>query len=207
MQKQYKKVGCDFDHVPFPFIEEYLKYHKDLFGDGLTIKDIHSYHLWEVLGGTPEYHQGLIPDFYHSGALANIAPHPYAQKTISMMSKWSTLFNITSRSEEMKGQPIMLLEKHFPQQFEALFLTNTYGRKISRNISQADVCLDFGIDLMIDDHVQTVLECAQVGIDCILFGDYGWTNPRNLPPNVVHKKNWFEVYNHLAPVRLPSHRV
>ncbi|MGH7234327.1 MAG: hypothetical protein ACREF7_02680, partial [Candidatus Saccharimonadales bacterium] len=62
--------------------------------------------------------------------------------------------------------------------------------------SKAEVCQELGAIALIDDSLGHTKECAEVGIEGILFGDYYWNQVDVLPPGVTRCVDWQAVNQH-----------
>ena len=72
-----------------------------------------------------------------------------------------------------------LIEKHFPETFAAVYFTNAYiGTMPPR--SKKEVCEMIRAEVLLEDHIDHALPCAEAGIKVILF-DQPWN--QHAPPH------------------------
>ena len=68
---------------------------------------------------------------------------------------------------------------------------------MEKPLTKAEVCKEIGAVALIDDSLKHLLQCSEVGIEGILFGDYPWNQTDSLPENITRCTNWLEVLEHL----------
>ena len=79
-----------------------------------------------------------------------------------------------------------LKEHNIP--YDKLILTNAYKHQ-----EKADICKEFGIDILIDDSINVCTKCSENNIECILF-----ETPYNLKENRFNRLgSWEEIYNYI----------
>ena len=184
-------VACDLDEVLADLIPPLIHYHNTMYGTNLSKDKVHRYNLWEVWGGTKEEAINKVHDFYLTEDFKNILPVPDSQKAISVLSKKNELIIITSRPTHLYDNTISWVEKHFPNLFSEVYLTNQWS-KSNPGKSKSEVCTDLGVNLLIEDSFDHAKECAQSGVKILLM-DRPWNQEQNLPQGITRVKSWEEV--------------
>ena len=56
--------------------------------------------------------------------------------------------------------------------------------------TKAELCQKLGVDCLIDDQLKHCIGVAELGMEAILFGDYGWNQSEALPTGVRRVVSW-----------------
>ncbi len=64
-------------------------------------------------------------------------------------------------------------------------------------VTKAEICQKIGAFALLDDSISHLVECAEVGVDGYLFGDYPWNQVEELPNGIVRCLDWQEVADNL----------
>jgi len=166
MGKQIK-IGIDIDEVLADFMNPLIKFHNNRYGTSFKRNDFASYNLWETWGGTKEEASQKIHDFYDSNYFSEgVNPIYGSLMTISLLNSNNNLFVITSRNEKIKNKTVSWIGDYFPKQFSDLYFTNNKRKK-------SDICINQGINILVEDSLEYSFECASKGIDVLLM-DCPW---------------------------------
>lgn len=177
------KLALDLDEIIFPFVDNLLVYHNRNYNTNLRFEDVKHYDLWEVWGGTKEQETQKVTEFQHSPEYSLILPIPESALAIEELGKFNELIIVTSRREDMRDKTLEWIDIHFPKKFSGIFLTNS--------LSKAEVCLEKGAKLLVDDCFNYAKECAEKGIEAWLW-DKPWNQSHKLPYRVSRFKIWRE---------------
>lgn len=188
-------LAIDVDEVLFPLVPELVEYHSVEYGSGLTAEDFTTYEFERAWPG--EEH---IPDRvfkFLEGQFPYIDPVPGAQAALQRLAYDYELMIVTARDPELEAATAKWLAEHFPEVFGKVVLAGNHFRGgLFR--TKVEICLEHQATALIDDSAFNVSECAAVGIQGILFGDYPWNREAKLPVGVVRAGNWEQVANLLT---------
>ena len=84
------------------------------------------------------------------------------------------MYIVTGRQDAAREQTELCVDRHFPGIFDDIILTNSYT---PMEVKKVDICRSLALDTIVDDSIDTCLECMQTGMDAIHFvGDevYPW---------------------------------
>lgn len=99
---------------------------------------------------------------------------------------------VTARQTELEKATYAYIEQHFPKIFHDIhFAVHISGKGAS--IKKSELSRKAGADIIIDDGLEHVTECAAAGMKAILFGDYAWNEADLLPDGVTRAKDWDEA--------------
>lgn len=186
------KIGIDIDNVLSNFNEvllnDYLEHDKTLNNNGIIHKDeyIRKMFDWD-LSYEQEYYKNNIE------RLASLfEPIKGSSKYINKLKKdGNEIYIISGRDNGEYSDPYnmtinWLKEHNIP--YDKLILTNAYKHQ-----EKADICKEFGIDILIDDSINVCTKCSENNIECILF-----ETPYNLKENRFNRLgSWEEIYNYI----------
>lgn len=191
------RIGIDFDDVVANSLDVLMRLHNERYGTALTRADFHSFNLWEVWGGTREEAIKKIDEFFNEDQLKEISPIAGSIEAINTLKQEGhDLYVITGRAERDVAQTERWLKHHFAGVFKGVHYAhfNTLDKSPRRKL---DICKELKIELMIDDHLPTAIECAENGIKAFLFNQ-----PNNahavLPPGITRVHSWNEIIEKIA---------
>tara|TARA_Y100000310_G_scaffold209958_1_gene210571 strand:- start:1331 stop:1912 length:582 start_codon:yes stop_codon:yes gene_type:complete len=189
-------IGLDVDDVLASFVSALLVYHNDEYGTNLSVSDIKSYNLGEAWGGTKEESIKKVYDFYRSPYFRDIQPVEGSKEGIELLSRKHELVTITSRPNEIYNETIEWLNLHFPEKILEHYFTNEWHKSGNNNRSKSDVCLELGIDVIIEDCLAYAKDCASNGIKVILL-DRPWNKSNGLPDKVTRVESWDRILENI----------
>jgi 5'(3')-deoxyribonucleotidase len=120
---------------------------------------------------------------------SHVFPHNQALKTLQNLKKRYELIIVTSRPPSWRPATEKWLGEHFPNIFGRILFTRE--SKDSKHTSKGEICANNNVDWLIDDNVEHAQSAADMGIEVILFGDYGWHH--KVPPHFQRCKTWRTV--------------
>lgn len=189
MSKQ--TIAIDVDEVLFPFVPEFTKFHNSTYGTSVSIDDFLSYEFEEVLGLPVEEVIKRIYAFHDVDDM-HVEPLSEAQSAIRTLSNRYRLVIITARNPTYEISTRAWIEKNFPAVFSEIVLVG-HPSTVADYRSKAEVCKEMNAIALVDDSLNHVLKCNEVGVQGILFGDYPWSSQNDVTEDVVRCKNWQAV--------------
>ncbi len=97
-----------------------------------------------------------------------------AYDVLSQLAKNHQMVVVTGRSESTRRQTEKWLGNNFPTLFSGIYFANTFLRwKNKSERKKSNICLDIGVDILIDDSVEEAIEVSSVGVTVLLF-DRSW---------------------------------
>lgn len=111
---------------------------------------------------TEEESRQMVEEFYRSPEFVQLQPIRHSQVGIVRLRGQSKkLYAVTGRQDSAREKTELWLDQHFPGMFDDLIITNSYTE---HEIKKVDVCKSLALNLIIDDNIDTCIECAQSGI-------------------------------------------
>ncbi len=199
MFKMRKEViATDIDEVLFPFVETFSGWHNQEYGTNLSRDDFNSYEFNDTLGvSVPEtvhrVHQFLSMDHHLQG----VEPLEHSMSAVAKLSEVYGLKAVTARRPQFEGTTSEYILHYFERNIGEVTLVGTKAT-MGEARSKAEVCTELGAIALIDDSIEHVRGCAEVGVRGILFGDYPWNRGDLLPDGVIRHTNWVGVLRHFG---------
>ncbi|ORZ06256.1 hypothetical protein BCR42DRAFT_361216 [Absidia repens] len=207
-----KTIAVNLDDTLSHTLEALLDWHNLCYGTNNTMTDLNSLHLHDIWGGTPEDTCDKIRQFYQSEHFVTIEPiMDFALEALKMLKKRRFhLVIITSRQQFIAEETKRFVDKHYPGIFESIYFCNL-GLSDEEQLEyiskrKATICHEIGVDVLIDHQLEHCFECAEAGVDVLLYdrkGQYKW-NHQPLPittnhPNIHRVTTWRDIIQRHFP--------
>lgn len=190
MHDQHTVIAVDYDDVIVPTSHLIIDHYNQTYGTQLTLRDMYT--------DIPE-HWGVTDDrtaidrveaYIKTDEYLQAPPFKSAIQSITRLAKRYELHIVTGRNTIVRRATEAVLEQYFPGIFASVQFTDMYSDKPR---SKAEVCLEIGASLLIDDHLRHAEEVAAKGIDVLLFGSYPWNEATTLAEHITRVQDWDEV--------------
>lgn len=168
-----------------PVLASYLpvvnSYYNKLYATSFDVSDYFVYDYKQVWGCSQQESNERVHEFYSSHDFLNtVEPIPGAVASIARLRENHDLVIVTSRQLVIEEATRAWIARHFPPgTFGSINFGNAYALKGPQR-TKAEICLEQGCQVLIDDNPKYVRECAEVGIDTLLFDhnlEYAWSKP------------------------------
>jgi 5'(3')-deoxyribonucleotidase len=185
-------IAVDIDDVLVPHFQDLIDWYNKKYGTHLTLA--HNQKGDPKPWGVKTVEEAIkrVQGFFETPEFANPAPFKEAVAALKKLSQRYTLVVVTARDTLTEKITRDWLDKHFAKIFKEAHFTARYNLE-GKARSKADVCQAVGAKYLIDDTPRNIIEAAEAGINCLLFGDYPWSKSMSLPANVIEVRNWDEV--------------
>jgi hypothetical protein len=156
--------------------------------------------MWKI---EPEESKLRASEMYASGIFGRHRHFPDAAPVLRALAARFDLVVLTSRRVIAKEETRVWLDRHFAGLFPEVHFSGIWERTDNdpHLLTKADVCLELGLDYLIDDQLKHVVGAAEVGVEAVLFGDYPWNQTDELPNGAHRCANWAEVSEYFARVK------
>jgi uncharacterized HAD superfamily protein len=193
------KLGIDIDDVIADFIPALIVYYNNAYTANLTKDDFISYDFWEIWGGDVERAVRIVDNMFSDPQFCkSILPITSSfSSLLHLKSLGFDLFAITGRRDTAIKQTEEWLTRYFPDIFAALYFTNAYCLN-GKSEKKSTICKAIGVELMVEDYPKHAIDCAENGIDVLLF-DAPWNRSLKHPGSTIHRVHlWDEIVTHLS---------
>lgn len=187
-------IGVDMDEVLVEHMEAFLDYHNYNYGTKLEKKDMFSYSLNKVIGGSDQETRKKLLHFFESDFFHNMKMVSGARTAIAQLAKEHQLSVVTARPLVIREQTEQFITHKFPSLFSSVNLTNQW-HGVGEKRNKSEVCKEKKISIMIDDSLKHALDCASQGIYVLLADfNYPWNQTtEKLPENIKRVHSWKEI--------------
>lgn len=171
-----KIIAVDIDEVLSETLKSMLKKHKYKFNNHkVEWEDLVDYNVWNIesLWLTKNQAIRIFARFQLWSWLFNkIEPVQWAKKNIQRLKEqWYKFYAITARLTVLKPATLLWLNRHFFWCFEKVIFANFFTKWEKK---KSDICKEIWAKIIIEDNLDTCIDCANQWIKCYLFD-----KPRN----------------------------
>jgi len=184
------RIGVDIDNT-ITHTTEMIMHYARIFGEenGLnTVSDPNYYYLEDALGWDRDIAEYFL-DTYLGDIYREMQPKEQAVEVMRKLKDEHELILITSRNQKSPDVEQVTLDwlEHYGIAYDGLILNATPNKHF---FSKLGVCLEYGVEVMIEDHHDLILELAQA-FPVIVF-DYPY-NRHIQAENVYRVTHWQQV--------------
>ncbi len=190
------KIGIDIDEVVVEFMKDYLEFHNQKKGTEYKYENIFTYRFEDFSKLPKEEVRELVLSFSGGEKFDNLEFVKDAKENIFKLEKKNKIFFITSRHPITKQSTLDFFERNFPKNN---FTIHFSGENWEGSKSKGEICLEFGVDLIIEDNEDYALECAEKGIKTFLI-DRPWNQNCVGHENITKVKDWEELMVYLDEI-------
>lgn len=188
-------IGLDLDSVLADLMTPLNDFYNKRHGTDFRVDDYFEFNLSLVWGCSIEDVYSIIFDFYESELMDQIPLMPGANEAVSYLKKDHELVVITARPDMTKATTVGWLNNHFPDTFSRIVLTNQVSREDIVAKTKGEIGSELGIEAMIDDNIDNVMDCIQHGIKGYLFSS-PWNQDKTISDKIIRIHNWQEIDRH-----------
>jgi len=171
------KVAVDVDEVLGAFVDSLNRYYHDRFGERYEVSDYFEYCFRKVWDCEQDLSTEIVHDFFQSEHFkSGIAPIPGAYETLLALSQHVDLEVVTSRQHAIQDDTVAWIEMHFPGIFKDIHFGNHWAKE-GKSLAKSEICKNIGAHCLIDDNPGYAIECAEAGINVLLYDwnmEYPW---------------------------------
>ncbi len=195
------KIALDIDGVLADIMPELNDFYNKKFGTSFRIEEYKHHDLEKTWGGTREDAVKIVEEFFQSPSFLNIGSIPGSQEAIHNLSVKHFLFSVTARPKSIEPKTLTFLQSNFRGKIKKVFHTGQYVNSAG-SINKFDICISEKAELLVEDCLETAIDCANRGLKTFLLdgtnnqlsGNY---SEDELPANLVRVKDWSEIVERL----------
>jgi len=191
-------IGVDMDSVIAEIIRPMDAFHNREYGTNLQYDDHAEWDLSKLWNCTIEEMFVRVFKYDNSPEFSKVIPIQGSQKVLAELSKKHSFHLITSRPFSIEKESLKWLNTFFPAIFNSTHHTNQISEEgFGKGTKKSVLCKQIHADIMIDDHIENVLDCADYEIKTLLF-PAPWNRTYVNTHPFIHKINsWEEVTMHI----------
>lgn len=194
MRTKKIKIGVDIDGVLADFVNHFLGHYNEKNGTNFKYQDVKTFNFEDVAKVPSEVMDKELDTYMQSDEFSEIQPLKDSIKHINILEAKYELIIITSRPTYLVDETKRWLKHYYKNSFKhVLFSKNVWtdDRK-SGNKSKAELCMESGVNIMIEDGIEYALDISAKEITVLLV-DSPWNQKKDLPNNVIRVHDWNEI--------------
>ena len=205
-------VAVDVDEVLGRFLEslnEYVLCAAEFGQRVFSVEDYFVYEFAKVWNCSPSESNRIVHEFFDSRHFRDgIAPIPGALDSLQRIKETNVSLNVVTSRQHVIQEPTMdWLSEHYEGVFDGVYFGNHFSLT-GTSKRKSELCKEIGAGVLIDDNVSYALECADAGIEVLLFdwnGQYPWSkqfagaaSAPEAHPLITRVTSWEQVEIELA---------
>ncbi|MGZ6004568.1 MAG: 5' nucleotidase, NT5C type [Candidatus Saccharimonadales bacterium] len=188
-------IVVDIDEVLFPMTATFLPYYNRVHGTDIQQHHLKTYRVNDVTGESQDEILAKLKTFLDTPHHHDALPVKDSVECVKRLASKYRLVLLTARQSFYRGYTEKFVEKHYPGIFESVRYTHE-PKTPEIEIPKVEICKQLKAVAIIDDSLKNASQCAEAGIEGILFGDFSWNEADKLPENCVRLLNWRQVAEH-----------
>lgn len=188
------------DEVLTEFVKNFIVFHNQNYGTNLNFEDIKKYFFCDILGISFEEDIKRQYKFFETDLFKRIQPVNGAINGVNKLNNNFEMIIITARPNEIKDKTVKWIEGYFPDIFSQIIFTNKHSLNNDLKREKHDICLETGVNLIIEDSLATAEKCASKGINVLLL-DKPWNQAENLPEGIKRVYSWNEIVREVESIK------
>lgn len=189
-----KIIAVDVDDVLAKEAEFVIAYSNRVWGHTLSLDDYSEdwTQLWQVDRVETERR---VQELHKPGIVSSYELLEDGHEVLKTLTKKYKLIIITSRRSRVKSETLKWLQENFGDVFDEVHFSGIYegSREGAHLLTKTDLCVELGVNYLIDDQPKHCFGAAGAGIDALLYGDYAVSRDLELPARVTRCKDWQAV--------------
>lgn len=162
-------MAVDVDEVLGQFLASLNEYCLEVHGERYAVGDYGAYHFAGVWGCSQEASNDRVHAFFQSEHFRDgVAPVCGARKSLERLRGVCDLVVVTSRQHCIEAQTCQWLNSHFPGVFSEVHFGNHFALE-GASRAKSEICRDIGAHVLVDDNPQYAMDCADAGMEVLLF--------------------------------------
>ena len=187
-------IAVDIDEVLSETLKAILENYNYIWNwKKVNWEDLTSYNLWELPKFWLSMNYSLrmfIKVQLCSWISKKIKPVDWAkEKILELKNKWYRMIPVTARWSLVKLSTKLWLKRYFPNCFDDVAFAEFFT---SHSRKKSDICKDLCANIIIDDNLDTCIDCANNWIKCFLL-DKPWNQCDSLPDLITRVFSWDEI--------------
>lgn len=190
-----KNIGIDIDDTSLDFVPAVCEYYNARFGDSLKREDFYIYQFEKIWKRELPESIKIVDDFLATPKFKDMNPIGNSRKIIPRLrDDGHRLSVITARLKLYEPITEYQMQKNFDNAFEGRhFHGGQFDTDPTKRKTKSQMCLEQGIELMIEDNPLHALDCANNGIQVFMI-DTPWNQIIQPHEKIQRVYNWEQIY-------------
>lgn len=186
-----KVIAVDIDEVTADFISYFIYFHNLMYKTSIKRDEVSSYYLYKAFKVERKEMGMRFDEFQALKLLERLEPAKGAIAGIKKLVERGFAPNfVTARPLAIEKETRAWIKKYFKDIKIPLYFT--HQKEGGKELKKSVICKEIGARILIDDHIENALDCAENGIKVFLM-DAPWNQSEDLPENIIRVKSWKEI--------------
>lgn len=196
-------IAVDVDEVLGRFVHSLNAFCLEKYGQHYRVEDYFVYDFAQVWKCSKDESNHRVHEFFTSAHFRDgIEVIPGSFDSLDRMKRVHSddlaLHVVTSRQHVIQEQTLEWLDRHFPGIFDQVFFGNHFALE-GTSKKKSEICKEIGASVLIDDNPWYAMECAEAGIQVLLYdwkSQYPWSKTDQDGPhheNITRVSDWEHV--------------
>jgi uncharacterized HAD superfamily protein len=184
-----KKICIDLDDTIWELHKPFFEFYSEKTGKKVSYKEYNVYSLIKFFGISEKEEFDLYREYEKTKHFFNPVFLDGFLEALGFLKENYEIHFVTARHEGIKEKTEKILRDNFDFEFNVFFTRDLNRGEIK---SKEEYCLENGINLIIEDKLETVEKCVSLGIKAILI-NYPWNQKEEEDSRIKRVDNWKEI--------------
>lgn len=197
--QQRLRVAVDVDEVLGSFLSTLNLFCEESYSIRHELHEFYVYDFMKIWKCSQEEANHRVHEFFASAHFNDGIPIiPGSGETLRRLAHYTDLVVVTSRQHVIRAPTLEWLHSHFPGVFSDVHFGNHFALQGEAK-PKSQMCRELGAEILIDDNPRYAMECADQGIQVLLFDwllQYPWSKTAGGGPHhplITRVRDWREV--------------
>lgn len=193
------RIAVDVDEVLGRFVFALNRFCLEAYGMRHDVADYWVYEFAKVWGCSQDESNRIVHEFFASRHFNDGIPEiPGARDALRRLAaRGCELVVVTSRQHVIQDVTLEWLDRHYAGLFSEVYFGNHFALQ-GASRKKSDICRTIDAHVLVDDNVGYALDCAEAGIDVLLYdwhGSYPWSKLTEGQghPRITVVRDWEEA--------------
>ncbi|MEK6872650.1 MAG: hypothetical protein AABW90_01395 [Nanoarchaeota archaeon] len=192
-------IGIDLDECLSEYVFGFLNYYNDTYNTNFHFNDVKDFGFWKLIGGTREEAINIVSSFYKTSYFKELPVVFGSRNTVEELKKFSELFVVTSRPNDIINKTNQWIDQHFHNKFSKIIFTNELSRSGERK-RKLEICKNLRLDFLVEDNIEYALDCARTKTKVFLL-DKPWNQSERKLNEISRVYNWNEILEWIEEIK------
>lgn len=189
------RIAIDVDDVLAASLIDFIEFYNRKYGDDLSFDNLQGFTLHESIGIDREEEEMIMREHAKERPAESLPPLEGAAYAIERIRSKHDIMIVTSRARDMEQETKEWLRRHFGEIRDVFFTRESLAGP--EHTTKADICIEKGAEMMIEDHPVFAQDCAAADIKVLLF-DYPYNKHLKDGPMLKRVHGWRDVLKSLG---------
>lgn len=195
-------IAVDIDDVLALSVSRFIEWSNKNFGTNIEYQNY--VEDWSKLWGISQVETSKrVQKMYDDNIQEGYYHIEEAVEVLNILKNDYKLIITTARRREAHIQTRHWIEKNYRQVFKDIHFAGIWDEitEDSHKKTKTKLCIELGVDYLIDDQAKHCIGANDAGVTALLFGDYPWNKNISLPKGIEKVENWQKIEKYFESAR------